>query len=117
MRDQYGDVTACLNDIVVWPYCPLMWLKESGANLPPNQLRAAERTPMEAVCDQALSDVLAFFHPEHLVAIGQYAEVALRRVRPEESVTRILHPSPASPAANKDWAGTVTRQLKEAHLW
>jgi single-strand selective monofunctional uracil DNA glycosylase len=60
-----------------------------------------------------LSDVLEMFQPEHLIAIGQYAETALQRVRPEEPVIRILHPSPASPAANNDWAGTVTRQLRD----
>ena len=35
---------------------------------------------------------------------------------PDTDVIRlgtILHPSPASPAANRDWVGTVERQLKE----
>jgi len=117
MRDHYGPAEACFAEVVVWPFCPLMWLKESGANLPPNQIRAAERRPMEQICDQALIDVLDLFQPEHLVAIGQYAETALKRACPDRPVPRILHPSPASPAANKDWAGTVTQQLKDAGIW
>lgn len=117
MKDRYGTVEACLEDITVWPFCPLMWLKESGANLPPNQIRVSERRPMEEICDRALKEMLEIFHPRHLVAIGQYAETALQRVRPEQTVTRILHPSPASPAANRDWAGTVTAQLQEAEIW
>jgi len=117
MRHHFREVDTCLQDQVVWPFCPLMWLKESGANLPPNQIRVAERKPMEEICDRALSDVLDLFQPEHLVAIGLYAEVALKRVRPDREVVRILHPSPASPAANKDWAGTVTQQLKDAGIW
>jgi single-strand selective monofunctional uracil DNA glycosylase len=32
-------------------------------------------------------------------------------------IGRILHPSPASPAANRDWAGVVTRQLIEMGVW
>jgi single-strand selective monofunctional uracil DNA glycosylase len=117
MRDHYGSAADCLAEVAVWPFCPLMWLKESGANLPPNQLRVSERRPMEEMCDRSLAGVLDVLQPQHLVAIGQYAEVALARVCPEREVTRILHPSPASPAANQDWAGTVTRQLKDAGVW
>ena len=29
---------------------------------------------------------------------------------------RILHPSPASPAANRDWAGTIEKELKKIRL-
>ncbi|MBT5927406.1 MAG: single-stranded DNA-binding protein, partial [Verrucomicrobia bacterium] len=29
----------------------------------------------------------------------------------------ILHPSPASPAANKDWKGKATKKLVEAGVW
>ena len=33
------------------------------------------------------------------------------------TVGRILHPSPASPAANRDWNGTATRQMQELGIW
>lgn len=117
MQERFGDPSVFFQDHVVWPYCHWMWLKESGANLPPNALRAGERKPLEAICDQYLDEILTQWSPETLVAIGQYAESALLRVRPEASVVRILHPSPASPAANQDWSGTVTRQLQEAGIW
>jgi single-strand selective monofunctional uracil DNA glycosylase len=32
-------------------------------------------------------------------------------------IGKVLHPSPASPAANKDWAGAATRQLLEQGVW
>lgn len=35
----------------------------------------------------------------------------------EAQLARILHPSPASPAANRDWAGTATKQFKDAGIW
>ena len=36
---------------------------------------------------------------------------------PSLRIGRILHPSPASPAANRDWAGTATKQLIELGVW
>jgi single-strand selective monofunctional uracil DNA glycosylase len=33
------------------------------------------------------------------------------------NIGRILHPSPASPAANKDWAGKATDELKALGIW
>ncbi len=54
---------------------------------------------------------------EFLVGVGGFAETALRRVAPEARVVRLLHPSPASPAANRDWSGAAVRQLTEAGVW
>jgi single-strand selective monofunctional uracil DNA glycosylase len=36
---------------------------------------------------------------------------------PLPRIGRILHPSPASPAANRDWAAVATRQLVELGVW
>jgi single-strand selective monofunctional uracil DNA glycosylase len=36
---------------------------------------------------------------------------------PGLKVGRILHPSPASPAANRDWAGAATKQMVNLGLW
>jgi single-strand selective monofunctional uracil DNA glycosylase len=33
------------------------------------------------------------------------------------TIVRILHPSPASPAANRGWADKATRQLQAAGVW
>ncbi len=117
MRDRFGTPEVFFQDQIVWPYCHWMWLKETGANLPPNALRAAERKPLEEVCDRFLGECLSVWNPRHLVAIGQYAEAALTRVRPGIEVIRIPHPSPASPAANRDWSGSVTRILVDAGIW
>jgi single-strand selective monofunctional uracil DNA glycosylase len=117
MRDRFGTADRFFAQQAVLPYCPLMWMKDSGANLPPNGLRVAERRPMEEICDRYLDEVLTYFRPRRLVAIGVYAEAAFRRVRPEAEVVRILHPSPASPAANRDWAGLVSAALLDAGIW
>lgn len=36
---------------------------------------------------------------------------------PRVQLSRILHPSPASPAANRDWAGAAEKALFEAGVW
>jgi single-strand selective monofunctional uracil DNA glycosylase len=57
--------------------------------------------------------------PEWLIGIGDFArrraEHALPVSRPR--VGQILHPSPASPAANRDWAGMATRQIEDLGVW
>ena len=59
--------------------------------------------------------------PEWGIGVGAFAESKLisiteRTVNPPK-VTRILHPSPASPAANRDWAGIAQNQLNESGVW
>lgn len=117
MRDRFGEAANFFRDQAVLPYCHWMWLKQSGANLPPNALRVAERKPLETVCDIYLEKWLDRFDPEHPVAVGQYAESALARVCPDRKMVRIPHPSPASPAANRDWAGRTARILEAAGIW
>ena len=47
-----------------------------------------------------------------VLGIGQYGEQRARALFGEDvAVHRILHPSPASPAANRGWAAQVERQL------
>ena len=102
-------------------YCPLVFMESSARNRTPDKLPAAERDRLGAVCDAHLAEVIRILDPEHLVGIGVYAEACLKRavqdVEAKAKVVRILHPSPASPAANKDWAGKVTAQLKKAKIW
>lgn len=98
-------------------YCPLMFVSATGANLTPDKLPAREQHPLLTACDAALADVIAALRPEFLVGVGGFAETALRRVAPDARVVRLLHPSPASPAANRDWAGAAVRQLVEAGVW
>jgi single-strand selective monofunctional uracil DNA glycosylase len=57
--------------------------------------------------------------------VGRFAAQCLERVRaglPASAAARlqvagIPHPSPASPAANRDWAGSVRRILVELGVW
>ncbi len=102
-------------------YCPLVFMEASARNRTPDKLPAAEREPLDAACDRHLQSILAALQPEFVVGVGAYAEKCLQRSidggRCDAVVARILHPSPASPAANKDWAGTATKQLQSAGIW
>lgn len=102
-------------------YCPLVFMEESARNRTPDKLAAEERKLLDDVCDQHLQTVLTTLRPEFAVGVGAYAEKCLLRsveaIKSTATVTRILHPSPASPAANKGWAEKATAQMIEAGVW
>jgi single-strand selective monofunctional uracil DNA glycosylase len=116
--ERFGEPEAFFADHFVVNYCPLVFMGETGRNITPNKIPAAEITPLSNLCDTHLRAVVGTLQPEWLVAIGGFAEKRIHSVFGDEAqVARILHPSPASPAANRDWAGTATRQLEEQGVW
>ncbi|MBU6178430.1 MAG: single-stranded DNA-binding protein [Verrucomicrobia bacterium] len=104
-------------DHYVVNYCPLVWMEASSRNRTPDKLPAAEMAPVEVACDAYLAEHLRQFQPDLLIGVGGFAEACLARVAESighpAKIGRVLHPSPASPAANRDWAGTAARQLRE----
>lgn len=119
--ERYVTAEAFFQSHFVVNYCPLVFMEQSARNRTPDKLPANEREPLTAVCDNHLLAVLQLLKPTFLVAVGVYAEACFKRVVQlgnfDATIVRILHPSPASPAANKDWAGQVTKQLVNAGLW
>lgn len=101
-------------------YCPLVFMSASGANITPDKLPAKVRTQMEALCDEYLAKCLQVLTPHFCVGVGGFAFDKLNRVRENYAldfeVRKILHPSPASPAANHDWIGKVRKSLSEDKL-
>ncbi|MBJ95986.1 MAG: single-stranded DNA-binding protein [Rickettsiales bacterium] len=87
-------------------YCPLSFMESGGRNRTPDKLPRAERDPLFAACDRALVETVELLRPQWVVGIGAFAENCARRVlaRHEVRIGRILHPSPASPIANRGWA-------------
>ncbi len=102
-------------------YCPLIWMSETGANLTPDKLQVAEMAPVEMACLQHLREVIALLKPDYLIGVGAFAEERLKRAQENQEtrpiIGKILHPSPASPAANRGWAEAATRQLTELGVW
>ena len=100
-------------------YCPLVFLEESGRNFTPDKLSASEKTALQASCDKHLHSVLNALRPEWVIAVGDFAFRRATDVAGNGTsrIGRILHPSPASPAANRDWAGMAQKQLRELGVW
>jgi single-strand selective monofunctional uracil DNA glycosylase len=102
---------------IILNYCPLLFLSESGSNLTPDKLTKKERDAVEAICDAHLAEALKAIAPDVAIGVGHYATDKLRMVSSEKiRVVSILHPSPASPAANRDWIGSVRKSLTEVKL-
>lgn len=99
-------------------YCPLAFL-ENARNLTPDKLPKGERAALDAACNTALAEMADILQPEWVIGIGKYARKQAETALAGKGIKfgDILHPSPASPAANKGWAPIATRQLQELGLW
>jgi single-strand selective monofunctional uracil DNA glycosylase len=102
-------------------YCPLVFMSATGSNITPDKLPSKERDPLEAACDAHLVAVVAALKPKRVIGVGAFAmkraQLALTAVGNTTPVATILHPSPASPAANRGWAEQATKQLIALGVW
>jgi single-strand selective monofunctional uracil DNA glycosylase len=120
---RFGSAEAFFADHAVLNYCPLALFDADGRNVTPDRLAADARARLEAACDEHLAAWIRALSPAYLVGVGAYAEACLSRVLdsvdpvPRPRLGRIPHPSPASPAANRDWAGGATRALQSLGAW
>lgn len=114
IRDRFGTPDAFFRDFFVANYCPLVFMEASARNRTPDKLPAAERARLLAVCDEALRDTVGLLQPAIVVGVGGFAERRAREALDgfRGTIGGILHPSPASPLANRDWARQAERQLK-----
>jgi single-strand selective monofunctional uracil DNA glycosylase len=114
-RERYGTAEKFFARFFVANYCPLAFVEESGRNLTPDKLPAAERQELFALCDAALRQIVAHLRPRFVIGVGGFAERRARLALADQScvVGTILHPSPASPLANQGWSKTIEKQLAE----
>ena len=113
-RDTFKTPQQFFERFFVLNYCPLCFIEESGRNRTPDKLPTAEQKPLFAACDAALRGMVECLEPEWVLGVGAFAEK--RCIEALEGldlrIGRILHPSPASPAANLGWAEAAAKQLK-----
>ncbi|MBC8324230.1 MAG: single-stranded DNA-binding protein [Verrucomicrobia subdivision 3 bacterium] len=100
-------------------HCPLAFMEDTGRNRTPDKLPAAESAPLMAACDNHLRRVVEILEPEWLIAVGGFAEKRATEALDGINVRigKILHPSPASPAANRGWAEQATTQMTAQGVW
>lgn len=119
-KDLFGTPDRFFARAFVANYCPLAFVEESSANRTPDKLPAAEREPLFTACDEALVEIVRTLQPSHLIGVGDFAkkraEVVMKRAAITVPVASILHPSPASPRANRGWADEARRALQALEL-
>ena len=116
---RFGTAHTFFQDHFVVNYCPLAFVEESGRNRTPDKLPAAERDKLFSVCDAHLRETLAVLEPKWLIGVGDFAADRCKGALGDDKFTigKILHPSPACPASNVDWAGKATAQLQKLGVW
>jgi len=112
-RDRFGTAERFFDRVFVANWCPLVFMEESGRNRPPDRLTAGERALLFRACDEALARVVETLRPTLVVGVGRFAERrSAEALGDGVRIGCILHPSPANPAANRDWRGVVDAQLR-----
>lgn len=114
-KDRFESPERFFEKYFVVNYCPLVFMGDSGKNITPDKLPAAERTRLFEVCDRALVELCEVLCPRLVIGVGTFALGRARIALGENSIPtgQILHPSPASPKANSGWASIVEQQLRE----
>lgn len=110
----FGTADRFFDQFMVLNYCPLAFMETSGKNRTPDKLPAEERAELFAICDKALQRLVKHYQPELVVGIGAFAEQRAKEAlgKGPFKFGRILHPSPASPIANRGWAPRAEEQLR-----
>ena len=112
-EERYGTPTAFSKRFLISNFCPLVFMEESGRNRTPDKLPASEREALFEICDEALRRLVKWCEPKRVIGVGKFAEGRAIAALGDDAppIGTILHPSPASPAANRGWVEQAERQL------
>lgn len=113
-RERFGTPECFFSRFFVINYCPLLFLESTGRNRTPDKLSANERRALLPACDEALRAAVELLEPDLVVGVGAWATkrafAALGHDGP--AIGTVLHPSPASPKANRGWARQAESDLR-----
>src|SRR5690348_15009650 len=109
-HQRFGTADEFFRKHIVMNYCPVAFMEETGRNRTPDKLKPREREKLFAACDQHLREAVRILKPEWLIGVGDFATKRAVSVftKSPPRIGQILHPSPACPASNDNWAGKVT---------
>ena len=117
-QQRFGSAEAFFAEHFVANYCPLAFF-DNARNLTPDKLPVAEAAPLYAACDRHLRALVAALDARWVIGIGAFAEQRAAQALngTDVRIGRVLHPSPASPAANRGWSEAATAQLEALGIW
>ncbi|MDH5427408.1 MAG: DUF4918 family protein [Nitrospirota bacterium] len=117
-KETFGTPEAFFNRFFVVNYCPLVFMEESGKNRTPDKLPTNEREVLFAICDLALTRIVDRLQPNLIIGVGKFATDRAKAALIDRHIPigTVLHPSPASPAANRGWAKAAETQLNAMGL-
>lgn len=112
-------------DHFVINYCPLIFMEESSRNRTPDKLPVREQESLFAACDKRISEVITILEPDWCLGVGKFAEKQLLKIaktyggswKKMPKIDTVLHPSPASPIANRGWAPQAAKKLVDLGIW
>jgi single-strand selective monofunctional uracil DNA glycosylase len=119
-KEQFSSAEHFFKSHYVLNYCPLVFMEASGKNRTPDKLPVEESNELYRLCDEHLFLVAKILEVEWVIGVGVFAEERAKTALREFSSLkfgRILHPSPASPAANKGWGEKALVQLNDLGVW
>ena len=114
-KDRFGTPERFFARFFVANYCPLVFMEESGKNRTPDKLPKQEKQPLFNACDNALRSTVRYLRPKYVVGVGAFAAARAKTALKGMGIItgRIIHPSPANPAANKGWAERIEQELTD----
>jgi len=112
-QDRFGTPELFFSRFFVINYCPLLFIEANGRNRTPDKLSSDERAALLPVCDQALRAAIEVLDPKLVVGVGAWATKRARSALGTGGprLGTVLHPSPASPKANRGWAQQAESDL------
>lgn len=111
-KERYRTPEHFFKKFFILNYCPLCFMEEGGKNRTPDKLHPDERDAVFAICDVALRKFVKALDPAKIVGIGGFAKKRAMKTLQRDDIETILHPSPASPMANRGWAPQIEKQFK-----
>lgn len=117
-QQRFGKAETFFANHFVANYCPLAFF-DNGRNITPDKLPSAETELLNAACDRHLRQLVSALDAQWVIGVGGFAEKRATEALAgmDVSIGKVLHPSPASPAANRGWAEAATRQLIALGVW
>ncbi len=117
-RETFGTPQGFFKRFFILNYCPLAFFDEAGRNRTPDHMPIKDRIALYVVCDRALKRTTEVLQPRHVIGIGRFAEERARKALEGTGihVAGVPHPSPANPAANKNWVGLFVSALTGAGI-